>query len=144
MPVVRIWVANADGSNARTRGNVVRAAELAWFPDGQRLLFAGRDADGGNPGIYAFDTTTGALTRIVDAFSPRGVRLAPDGSHLVYLAALEEQPEDNGLFIVNADGSAKRNLPLIGGPAKRREAILRKGTVWLASKVGLDFASKLI
>ncbi len=113
--LVRIWIANADGSNARTRGNVVRAAELAWFPDGQRLLFAGRDADGGNPGIYTFDTTTGTLTRIVDAFSPRGVRLAPDGNHIVYLAALEDQPENNGLFIVNADGSAKRKLPLIGG-----------------------------
>jgi Tol biopolymer transport system component len=112
---VRIWVANADGSNARSRGNVVRAAELTWFPDGQRLLFVGRDADGGNPGIYILDINAGTLTRIVDAFSPRGARLSPDGAHIVYLAALEEQPTDNGLFIVNADGSAKRKLPLIGG-----------------------------
>jgi Tol biopolymer transport system component len=113
--LVRIWVANADGANARTRGSVVRAADLTWFPDGQRLLFTGRDADGGNPGIYVFDTNTGTLTRIVDAFSPRSVRLAPDGTHIVYLAALEEKAEGNGLFMVNADGSAKRKLPLIGG-----------------------------
>ncbi len=113
--LVRLWVANADGSNARTRGNVVRAADLIWFPDNQRLLFTGRDADGGNPGIYIFDIGTGALTRIVDAFSPRGVRLAPDGAQIVYLAALEEKPEENGLFIVNADGSAKRKVPLVGG-----------------------------
>jgi Tol biopolymer transport system component len=113
--LVRIWVANADGSNARTQGGIVRAAELTWFPDGRRILFVGRDADGSNPGIYVLDINTGALTRVVDAFSPRGARLAPDGNHIVYLAALEEQADANGLFIVNADGSGKRKLPLIGG-----------------------------
>jgi len=113
--LVRIWVANADGSNARQRGNTVRAADVTWFPDGQRLLFTGRDTDGGNPGIYVLDLTTGALTRIVDAFSPRGARLSPDGTRIVYLAALEANPDDNDLFIVSADGSAKRKLPLVGG-----------------------------
>ncbi len=113
--LVRIWVANADGSNARQRGNTVRAAGLTWFPDGQRLLFTGRDTDGGNPGVYVLDITTGALTRVVDAFSPRAARLSPDGTRIVYLATLEATPDDNGLFIVNADGSAKRKLPLVGG-----------------------------
>ncbi len=113
--LVRVWVANADGSNARSRGSVVRAADLIWFPDGQRLLFTGRDTDGGNPGIYVFDINAGSLTRIASAFSPRGVRLSPDGSRIVYLAALEEKPEDNGLFIVKSDGSEKRKLPLVGG-----------------------------
>ena len=113
--LVRVWVANADGSNARTRGNTVRAADLTWFPDGQRLLFTGRDTDGGNPGMYILDLGSGALTRVVDAFSPRGVRLSPDGGQIVYLAALEEKSDDNGLFVVNADGSAKRKLPLVGG-----------------------------
>lgn len=114
--LVTVWVANADGASARiVRGGNVRAAELAWFPDGQRLLFAGRDRDGGNPGIYTLDVNTGALTRIVDAFSPRGVRLAPDGNTLVYLAALEEKPEDNGLFLTRVDGSGKRKLPVLGG-----------------------------
>jgi Tol biopolymer transport system component len=93
----------------------VRAADLIWFPDGQRLLFTGRDTDGGNPGVYILDITAGTLTRIVDAFSPRGLRLSPDGTRIVYLATLEEKPEDNGLFIANADGSAKRKLPLVGG-----------------------------
>lgn len=113
--LVHVWVANADGANARQIGNTVRAADLTWFPDGQRLLFVGRDTDGGNPGIYTLDITSSTLTRIVDAFSPRGARLSPDGGQIVYLAALEEKPEDNGLFIANADGSAKRKLPLIGG-----------------------------
>lgn len=113
--LVRVWVANADGSNARQRGNTVRAADLIWFPDGQRLLFTGRDTDGGNPGVYVLDINAGTLTRIVDAFSPRGLRLSPDGTKIVYLAALEEKPEDNGLFIANADGGAKRKLPLVGG-----------------------------
>ncbi len=113
--LVRVWVANADGSNARSRGNTVRAADVTWFPDGQRLLFTGRDTDGGNPGIYILDITMGALTRIVDAFSPRGARLSPDGTQIAYLATLEANPDDNGLFIVNADGSAKRKLPLVGG-----------------------------
>ncbi len=113
--LIRVWVANADGSNARTRGSTVRAADLIWFPDGQRLLFTGRDTDGGNPGIYVLDLGAGTLTRIVDAFSPRGVRLSPDGGQIIYLAALEEKGDDNGLFIVNADGGAKRKLPLVGG-----------------------------
>lgn len=113
--LVRVWVANADGANVRQRGPTVRAADVTWFPDGQRLLFTGRDTDGGNPGIYVLDITTGALTRIVNAFSPRATRLSPDGTQIVYLATLEANPDDNGLFIVNADGSAKRKLPLVGG-----------------------------
>jgi len=113
--LVRVWVANADGANARQRGPTVRAADVTWFPDGQRLLFTGRDTDGGNPGIYVLDITTGALTRIVNAFSLRAARLSPDGTQIVYLATLEANPDDNGLFIVNADGSAKRKLPLVGG-----------------------------
>ncbi len=113
--LVRIWTANADGTNARVRGSDVRAAEVAWFPDGQRLLFAGRDQDGGSPGIYTLDLTNGALTRVVDAFSPRAVRLAPDGQSLVYLAALEANPDANGLFLVRLDTGERRKLPLIGG-----------------------------
>jgi Tol biopolymer transport system component len=113
--LVRVWVANADGSNARLRGSVVRAADLIWFPDGQRLLFTGRDTDGGNPGIYVLDINAGSLTRIASAFSPRGVRLSPDGARIVYLAALEEMPEENGLFMMKSDGSEKRKLPLVGG-----------------------------
>ncbi len=112
--LVNIWVANADGANARVVGATVRAGELTWFPDGQRLLFTGRDRDGGSPGIYTLDLASGALTQIIGAFSPRGVRLAPDGGSLVYLAALEEKPEDNGLFIARADGTMKRKIPLIG------------------------------
>jgi Tol biopolymer transport system component len=113
--LVRVWVANADGSNARRLGPTVRAADLTWFPDGNRLLFTGRDTDGGNPGIYVLDIAAGALTRVVAAFSPRGARLSPDGTHIAYLAALEENPDDNGLFIVKADGSEKQKLPLLGG-----------------------------
>ncbi len=113
--LVRVWVANADGANARQIGPTVRAADVTWFPDGRRLLFTGRDTDGGNPGIYVLDITAGTLTRVVDAFSQRGARLSPDGGQIVYLAALEANAEDNGLFIVNADGSAKRKLPLVGG-----------------------------
>ena len=113
--LVRVWVANADGNNARRLGPTVRAGDLAWFPDGGRLLFSGRDTDGGNPGISILDINGGTLTQVVSAFSPRGMRLSPDGTQIVYLAALEEKPEDNGLFIVKADGSAKRKLPLVGG-----------------------------
>jgi Tol biopolymer transport system component len=113
--LVRVWVANADGSSARRLGPTVRAEDLAWFPDGKRLLFIGRDTDGNNPGIYVLDSVAGTLTRVVDAFSPRGARLSPDGSQIVYLATLEEKQEDNGLFIVQADGSGKRKLPLLGG-----------------------------
>ncbi len=113
--LVRIWTANADGTNARVRGRDVRAGEVAWFPDGQRLLFAGRDQDGGSPGIYTLDLTSGTLTRVVEAFSPRAVRLAPDGQSLVYLAALEVNPDANGLFLVRLDTGERRKLPLLGG-----------------------------
>jgi len=113
--LIRIWTANADGTNARIRGTDVRAGEVAWFPDGQRLIFAGRDRDGGNPGVYTLNVMDGTLTRIVTAFSPRAVHLAPDGQSLVYLAALEESPDANGLFLVRLDTGERRKLPLIGG-----------------------------
>jgi len=113
--LVRIWTANADGTNARVRGRDVRAGEVAWFPDGQRLVFAGRDQDGGSPGVYTLDLPTGALTRVIEAFSPRAVRLAPDGQSLVYLAALEVNADANGLFLVRLDTGERHKLPLLGG-----------------------------
>ncbi len=111
----RVWTANADGTNARIRANNVRTSEIQWFPDGRRIVYTGRDANGTNPGIYALDLNTGVIAQLATGFSSRGVRLAPDGQSLVYLATLEANAEANGMWVVRLDTGERRKLPLYGG-----------------------------
>lgn len=113
--VLRVWTANADGTNARVRVSGIRANDLQWLPDGQRFLYSGRDANGTNPGIYLYDLSTSTATRLAATFSARGLRLAPDGKSVVYLAVLETTPEANGLFHLRLDTGERRKLPLLGG-----------------------------
>lgn len=114
-PPSRVAVANVHGGELRVLPPVVRAETLQWFPDGQRVLVSGRDAAGERPGLLIVDTTTGGVARLVDGAFLENVLLAPDGQAVVYTATLRPVPEENGIWLVNVDGSGRRRLDFSGG-----------------------------
>ncbi|HEX5500992.1 MAG TPA: hypothetical protein VFW96_00135 [Thermomicrobiales bacterium] len=111
----RVAVAGVDGGGARVLPTVLRTETLQWFPDGRRLLINARDAAGAHPGLVVLDTATGALTRLVDAGSLESPLIAPDGRAIVYTATLQADPAQDGVWLVNADGSGRRRLGFAGG-----------------------------
>ncbi|HET8628212.1 MAG TPA: hypothetical protein VFL91_12365 [Thermomicrobiales bacterium] len=111
----RVAVAGADGTGARVLPVVLRTETLQWFPDGRRLLINARDAAGAHPGLVILDIDTGALTRLVDAGSLESPAISPDGRAIAYTATLQADPAQDGVWLVNADGSGRRRLPIAGG-----------------------------
>ena len=74
-----VWIANADGTDARALTSVPRAVMLspAWSPDGRQLyatVIEGRTAD-----LWRFDVATGAGTKVVANANgqPSGLVSAP-------------------------------------------------------------------
>jgi WD40-like Beta Propeller Repeat len=70
-----LWLARADGTDARTLGT---AQDAAWAPDSRRLAYSAPD------GVHVL-TTTGA-DRIVDPRSVGTLRWSPDGKTLAFVA----------------------------------------------------------
>jgi len=114
-PPVLVAVARPEGAEARTLPAVFISETLQWFPDGRRLLVQGRDSRAEHPGLWVLDTTTGTATLILERPWLEMPLISPDGQRIAYTATLQPDPAANGVWLVNADGSDPRRLPLTGG-----------------------------
>ena len=114
-PPSRVALVRVDGAEFRVLPPVVHTETLQWFPDGRHILCSGREAGGERPGLLVIDTETGQLTRLVEGAFLEHALIAPDGRHVVYTATLQLRPEENGVWLVSADGSERRRLGFGGG-----------------------------
>ena len=106
----RVWVANADGSNAHEiladESALVEGAgvfDLAWSPAGDRIAMS--NSHEGHPAIYTFAPDGSGFTKVITGGT--NAYWSPDGSQIAY------QPHDGGragLAIANADGSNVREF----------------------------------
>jgi hypothetical protein len=101
----RVWIANADGSDAHeiladeTTAAAGHPSDLAWSPVGDRIAM---DADA----IYTFAPDGSDYTKVIEG--GMNAFWSPDGSQIAYL-----RPYDGprpGLAIANADGSDVREF----------------------------------
>jgi Tol biopolymer transport system component len=108
--VTQVWVANLDGTDARPVVTLPRGGFGGWISDDVLLLSGRESLESQEHILYAFSLTSGRTTELVRAERLRGGLLSPDGAWLAYYVALDEDPAQNGLWLVGSDGSERRQL----------------------------------
>lgn len=107
-----VWIGGLDGSNARPVLTVYGGGVSDWFPDGRRLLVTGkRDRNESDRAVFIYDLESGAVTELMRAQRPRNAALSPDGSWVVVMNTFSDDPAQDGIWLIRANGGARRKLP---------------------------------
>jgi Tol biopolymer transport system component len=105
--VTQVWVANLDGTDAQAVATLPRGGLSGWISDDVLLLSGRESLESREQVLYTFSLTSGHQTELVRAEQLRGGLLSPDGAWLAYYVALDEDPAQNGLWLVRTDGSTE-------------------------------------
>jgi dipeptidyl aminopeptidase/acylaminoacyl peptidase len=115
-----IYIMSAHGGSAiqLTDGDFNHSGHINWSPDSQALYFsANRQPDWQtkpvNSEIYKLDIATKTLTALTDRDGPDSKpTLSPNGKLIAYLGYDDRKlgHQANRLYVMNVDGSNKRNL----------------------------------
>jgi Tol biopolymer transport system component len=133
----KIWVMNSDGSNQRKVTDIHNTSnprfyndnEVAWSPDGLKLVFTGSRDDNGTRDcintqcnqIYTINSDGSNESRLTNDFnlvnSDKWVQWSPDGTKLVFvrdLTTIEDSKNsyDRGraIVVMNSDGSNQQQI----------------------------------
>jgi hypothetical protein len=109
--VARVIVVPVAGGLPRGLNDLARADHLRWLPDSRRLVAFGWRLDGTSPGLWLIDGLTGAASQLVAANFLTAIEPSPDGEWVAYLATLQPNPDDNGLWVVRLSTGERRRLP---------------------------------
>lgn len=108
--ITEVWIANLDGTDAQRIATISRGGLSGWITD-DLLLLSGRESlESREYVLYTLSLSDGQVTELVRAERLRGGLLSPDGAWLVYYVALDDDPAENGLWLVRSDGSERRKL----------------------------------
>jgi Tol biopolymer transport system component len=109
-----IYTVNADGGGwTQLTPDTVTSYEASWSPDGSRLAFVGYRGVPGPSDVYTINadgTDERNLTRTET--TEWGQVWSPDGTRLAFLRP--EGYPDNGIHVVNADGSGDGRVVTAG------------------------------
>ncbi len=105
--VAAIWLANLDGSDARQVATLPRGGVSGWISD-DVLLVSGRESlQAREQAISALSLADGSVTELARAERLRGQVLSPSGQWIVYYITFDDDPAQNGLWLVSTDGSQR-------------------------------------
>ena len=104
-----LFIARRDGTVVRRLTSTRRALEQAagWSPDGRRILFTRNyDSTGHNGDVFVVRRDGLRLRKLARGFAGSW---SPDGSKILYTTYFR-----SSLRVMNADGSRKRRLAVVG------------------------------
>jgi Tol biopolymer transport system component len=107
-----LMVAPLDGGAPDSLVQLARSDYLRWFPDSRRLLVFGWQPDSTRPGLWVAEVDTGVVRQIMVANYLSMPSVSPDTQWIAYLAGLQPDPADSGVWVVRPDGSDRRRLPV--------------------------------
>ncbi len=113
-----VWWGHLDGSNSRLLLTLYGGGFAGWFPDGQRLLFMGRDDPNDEKRtLFVYDLANERRTNLFSHKRLRGGEISEGGSWVSFFITFADEPSENGLWVVSADGATQRqlDLPNFGG-----------------------------
>jgi Tol biopolymer transport system component len=116
----QVWVSRFDGSQANQVFDAIRGGFGGWFPDG-RLLVSGLAAEAGSEQAYWVLNLEGSLEDQASlAELGRGGRLREakislDGSWLAYMVSFSQDPDQDGIWLVNTHSGERKRLDIFGG-----------------------------
>jgi Tol biopolymer transport system component len=106
----QVWVANLDGTDALLLTTLPRGGLSGWVSDDVLLLSGRESLESREQVFYTLSLTSGRTVELARGERIRGWLMSPDRTWLAYFAAQDEDPEQNGLWLVRADGSERRKL----------------------------------
>ncbi len=122
--VTVLWIARADGREARPVARLIGGGFAGWFPDGRWVLVVTREAPGADPFLAVLDLEAETLRPIARGERLRGAQISPAGGWVAYQSVFSADPAQNGLWVVRADGTGARRLPVFGAYRWRAEGRL--------------------
>ena len=108
--IAQIWVANLDGTDARSVATLPRGGIGGWVSDDLLLLVGRESLESRETIVYTLSLTDGATVELVRSERPRGYWLSPDGLWMAYYITFSEDQAENGLWLARTDGTARRQL----------------------------------
>jgi dipeptidyl aminopeptidase/acylaminoacyl peptidase len=83
-----IWLVGVDGKHARPLSSALSSGSPRWSPDGSRIAYIARDADGSSQ-LFMYWLESGASAAISNfTESPNGLSWSPDGQWLAFTMAV--------------------------------------------------------
>ena len=88
-----------------------RGGFSGWISD-EVVLLSGRESlQSQEQVLFALSLLDGGTVELARGKRLRGELLSPDSAWLAYFVALDEDPAQNGVWLVRTDGSERRKLP---------------------------------
>jgi hypothetical protein len=120
-----ISVSDVEGNDPREVDTLFGGGIAGWLDD-DHLLLAGREQKGSQDmALFSLSVLDGTRTDLILNQHIRSVRIAPGGKWIVYTITLHPtDAENDGLWVINADGSQRYKLEVVGGAQWRDESHL--------------------
>ena len=112
---VEIWLAEVDGSQAQALVTLERGSPAAWFSDDE-LLIQTRIEGSEDVALSLLSIKDGSMREFATIPAVRDGLLSKDRRYLVYTIRLQDNPTENGIWLLDfeADGQEPELLPFFG------------------------------
>jgi Tol biopolymer transport system component len=106
----QVWVADLDGSAPQMVADLPRGGFGGWISDDVMLLGGRESLDDREQALFTLSLVDGSRVELARGERIRGELLSQEGLWLAYFVALDEDPAQNGVWLVSTDGSERHKL----------------------------------